>query len=252
VRCPDCGIKSERIEQLPSRDPFSKRFEDEIGKMREGATAAQVARHFGLAESTVRAIDLRYLERWAASRKKAPLKQMGVDEIYPGKKQKCLTVVSNLEAAEPLWFGRERKRDTLDEFFRTELSAGQRKRSEAACLDMWKPFQLSLEHRASQCEIIYQKFHIRQHANQAVDEVRRTEFFRQGKKKRGLVKGKRWLLLTRWVNLSQTGKQALNALFQMNRKLKADLLNESLDRLRTYTYEGAMLRYLKEWIAQLR
>ena len=93
------------------------------------------------------------------------------------------------------------------------------------------------------------KFHIMQHANQAVDEVRRTEFFRQGKNKRGLVKGKRWLLLTRWVNLSQTGKQALNALFQMNRKLmKACLLNESLDRLCTYTYEGAMLRYLKEWL----
>jgi hypothetical protein len=49
----------------------------------------------------VRAIDLRYLERWAASRRKPVLKQMGVDEIYLGKKQKFLTVVSNLDSAEP-------------------------------------------------------------------------------------------------------------------------------------------------------
>jgi len=39
----------------------------------------------------------------------------------------------------------------------------------------------------------------------------------------------------------------------MNRRLmKAYLLKESLDRLWTYHYEGAMLRYLQSWIDQLR
>jgi hypothetical protein len=36
------------------------------------------------------------------------LRQMGVDEIHIGKKQKFLTVVCNLETGEPLWFARER------------------------------------------------------------------------------------------------------------------------------------------------
>ena len=31
---------------------------------------------------------------------------MGVDEIYLGKRQKFLTVVTNLETGERLWFGR--------------------------------------------------------------------------------------------------------------------------------------------------
>jgi hypothetical protein len=70
----------------------------------------RVARQLGLAVSTVRALDLRYLERCAAGRRKPALRQMGVDEIYLGKKQKFLTVVSNLETGEPLWFGRERKK----------------------------------------------------------------------------------------------------------------------------------------------
>jgi hypothetical protein len=52
-----------------------------------------------MAESTVRAIDLRYLERWAASRRRPALRQMGVDEIHLGKKQKFLTVVCNVETA---------------------------------------------------------------------------------------------------------------------------------------------------------
>jgi hypothetical protein len=47
--------------------------------------------------STVRAIDLRYLERWNAGRRQAPLEEMGVDEICFGKQMKFITVVSNLE-----------------------------------------------------------------------------------------------------------------------------------------------------------
>jgi hypothetical protein len=49
------------------------------------------------------------------------------------------------------------------------------------------------------------KFHVTQHACQAVDEMRRAEFFRKGGRMRGLVKGKHWLLLTRWVNLAAAG-----------------------------------------------
>ena len=253
VCCPDCGVKTEKVPQLPGKAPFSKRFEDAVGMACESASARQIARRFSLAASTVRAIDKRYLERWAHSRKKPLLRQMGVDEIYLGKSQKFLTVVSNLETAEPLWFGRERKEETLDEFFRTELSPLRRGRIEAACVDMWEPFTKSILKWASQCRIVYDKFHVMQHANRAVDEVRRAEFFRKGGRMRGLVKGKRWLLLTRWTNLDSRKRQLLNELFRLNRRvMKAYLLKESLDRLWTYTYEGAALRYLNGWIDQLR
>jgi transposase len=253
VRCPDCGVKREKVPLLPGKAPFSKRFEDAVGLACEMASARQVARQFGLAASTVRAIDLRYLERWNASRRTPALRQMGVDEIYLGKKQKFLSVVSNLETGEPLWFGRERKKESLDGFFQTELSARQRRAIEAACVDMWEPYRRSIEQWAPNCQIIYDKFHIMQHANAAVDEVRRAEFFRKGGRMRGVVKGKRWLLLSRWVNLDSGKKRELNTLFALNRRiLKAYLLKESLDRLWTFHYEGAMLRYLQNWLDQLR
>lgn len=253
VRCPDCGVKREKAPPLPSKAPFSKRFEDAVGLACEGASARQVARQFGLPASTVRSIDLRYLERWDASRRKPPLRQMGVDEIHLGKKQKFLTVVSNLETAEPLWFGQDRKKATLDEFFRIELSARRRRTIEAACVDMWEPYRLSIEQWAPHCRIVYDKFHVLQHANNAVDEVRRAEFFRKSPELRGLIKGKRWLLLSRWINLDTGKKRQLNKLFALNRRvMKAYLLKESLERLWSYRYEGAMLRYLQSWIDQLR
>jgi len=253
VRCPDCGLKIEKVPQLPSKAPFSKRFEDAVGEACESASARRVAKQFGLAESTVRAIDLRYLERWSAARRKPALRQVGVDEIHLGKKTKFVTVVSNLESGEPVWFGKERKKETIDEFFRSQLSARQRQRIEAACVDMWEPFTASIEEWAPQCAIIYDKFHIMQHANQAVDEVRRAEFFRKGGAQRDIVKGKRWLLLTRWVNLTEAKRQELNELFKLNRRvLKAYLLKESLDGLWNYVYPGSMMKYFQSWMSQLR
>jgi hypothetical protein len=108
------------------------------------------------------------------------------------------------------------------------LTARQRRNIEAACVDMWEPFRLSIEQWAPNCRIVYDKFHIMQHANEAIDEVRRAEFLRKGGRMRGLVKGKRWLLLSRWVNLTAGKRQELNQLFALNLKVfKAYLLKES-------------------------
>src|ERR1700693_5415316 len=145
------------------------------------------------------------------------------------------------------------KQETLDEFFRTQLRETQRKRIEAACVDMWRPFTNSIAQWAVHCRIVYDKFHVLQHANKAIDEVRRAEFFRKGGCMRGVVKGKRWLLLTRWMNLDNRKRQQLNELFALNQRvMKAYLLKESLERLWTYRYEGAMVRYLQSWIDELR
>jgi transposase len=207
----------------------------------------------GLPESTVRGIDLRYLERCEAQRRKPVLRHMGVDELFRGKKDKFLTVVCNLETAEPLWFGKERKKETLDEFFRTELTSRQRLRIEAACVDMWEPFRTSIQQWAPQCSIVYDKFHIMQHANDAVEEVRRAEFFRKGQQGRDVIRGKRWLLLSRWENLNESKRGQLNELFGLNRRIfKAYMLKESLDRLWDYRYPGAMFNYLDKWVDQLK
>ena len=111
----------------------------------------------------------------------------------------------------------------------------------------------SIEQWAPNCAIVYDKFHVMQHANQAVDEVRRAEFFRKGGWRRDVVKGKRWLLLTRWISVSEQRRQQLNRLFELNRRLmKAYLLKESLDGLWQQPNENEARAYLHRWIRQLR
>ena len=47
MKCPDCGVKVEKVPLLPSKAPFSKRFEDAVGQACESASARQVARRMG-------------------------------------------------------------------------------------------------------------------------------------------------------------------------------------------------------------
>jgi hypothetical protein len=61
---------------------------------------------------------------------------------------------------------------------------------------------------------------------------------RKGGAARDLVRGKRWLLLSSWLNLDRGKRRQLNTLFALNRRiLKAYLLKESLSQLWNYTYE---------------
>jgi transposase len=116
--------------------------------------------------------------------------------------QKFLTMGTNLETGEPLWFGRERKQMTLDEFFGTQLSDFQRRAIQAACVDKWEAFRQSLGQWVPKCRIIYEKFHILQHAGAAVDEIRRADFLCKGGASREVVRGN-WLLVSSWVRRAQ-------------------------------------------------
>src|ERR1017187_10572702 len=75
----------------------------------------------------------------------------------------------------------------------------------------------------------------------------------KGPRRRGLIKGKKWLLQSRWKNLTQVHRGELNRLFQLNRRVfKAYLLKESLERLWNYRYRGAMLNSLNQWMEKLK
>jgi transposase len=177
---------------------------------------------------------------------------MGVDELF-WRKGKCITVVSDLELGEPIWAGPERKRETLDRFFAEHLPPRRRRSVQAVCIDMCASFVASIRDHLPKAAIVFDKFHVMIHVNHAVDETRRQEFFRQKGQKRAVMRGKRWLLLTRWRNLTRPQRTELKEALSLNRRLlKAYYLGESLERLWSYTYEGAAERFFFDWLQSLR
>jgi transposase len=252
VACWRCGVKSERLDFLEGKHPYTRRFALAVARDCEDAAVRRVAIKWGLSPQTVRRIDKRALLAWSQKRRRRPLRQMGVDEIFWGK-GKCLTIVSDLEAGEPIWAGKERKKETLDRFFVEYLPPRRRRAVKAVCVDMWEPFLLSLREHLPHAAIVFDKFHVMKHVNAAVDETRREEFFRQKGPLRAVMRGKRWLLLTRWKNLTRAKRGLLQQALAMNRRLfKAYYLKEQLERLWTYTYELPAGRFLAEWLMSLR
>ena len=172
---------------------------------------------------------------------------MGVDEIYFGKHTKFITVVSNSETGEPLWFGQDRKQETLDEFFRTQAE-NQRKRIEAACVDMWGPFTDSIENGPrTALSSMTSSTSCSMPTKPSMKCAAPSSFARRAHA--ASSEGQAVAVADSLDSFGRQKRQQLNQLFSLNRKLlKAHLLKESLERLWTYTYEGAMMRYLQSWL----
>jgi transposase len=253
VRCRRCGVRTERLPFLAGKAHSTTRLETAVARDCEAAPVSRVAARWGLPPETVRRMDKRVLRHWAAGRPRRPLHSLGVDEIYLGKRDKFLTVVSDLESGEPLWVGPERKRETLDRFFAEALPPQRRRAVRAVCVDMWEPFVQSLRAHLPHARLVYDKFHVLRHVNDALDETRRAEFFRKGGHARGLLRGKRWVLLRRWAHLERDERRLVKELLALNHRLaKAYLLKEQLAHLWDYTYEGAARRFLTTWLRALR
>jgi transposase len=133
------------------------------------------------------------------------------------------------------------------------MDARQRAAVEAVCSDMHRPYRNVVAEVLPRAEVVFDKFHVCQHASNALDDVRRQEFFRAGAVMRQHGRGKRWLLLRRWKTIRGSKRTELQALFAANRRLfKAYVLREQLDRLWTYKTRTGVLNFLNGWIDALR
>jgi transposase len=104
-------------------------------------------------------------------------------------------------------------------------------------------------HGVPTADVVFDKFHVLQHASAALDEVRRQEFFRAGAVMRAHGRGKRWLLLRRWKTVRGSKRRELQQLFAVNRRLfKAYVLREQLDRLWTYKTPVGVGHLLFAWV----
>jgi transposase len=162
--------------------------------------------------------------RWAAGRSRPPVRFLGVDELYLGRRDKFLTKSGpiSLDTGEPLWAGRDRKRETLDRFFAEVLPPVRRRTIRAVGVDMWEPFTQT---RAS-CTTNSTSCAMSRRAGR--NSARRV--FRQSGAARVLLRGKRGLLLHAWGNLERAERHQLR---------KAHLPKEQLAHLWDYTYEGS-------------
>ena len=97
------------------------------------------------------------------------------------------------------------------------------------------------------------RFHITQHLLNALNTVRKRELRKAGKRFKGWLAGKKFILLSRQCHVRGKARAALNRLLAANRRLlKAHLLKESFGHLWTYSSKSWARKFFRQWTEQLK
>jgi transposase len=112
---------------------------------------------------------------------------------------------------------------------------------------------LSTVRHAPQASILFDKFHVLGHLNDALDQVRKREYARVSGRQRRFIKGQKYTLLAHRENLTLDGRRALKTLLAANKRLNtAYVLKESFEQLWDYNREGWARRFFENWRAALK
>jgi transposase len=243
-------VKRERLEWLADNPRYTHRFAIRIGRYCRTATIKDVAEDNHLDWHTVKELDKQYMREQLSRIGQPSPRAIGIDEISIGPGHSYRIIVSDLIRRRPIWFGgTDRSEASMDAFY-TWLGPKKSGRIRLIVLDMWKAFRASAHKpgHAPEALLIYDKFHVMKHLQEALDRVRKAEYARVSDSDRRFIKGQKYNLLTNSENLTQSGRDALKLLLAANQRLNtAYLLKESFGQLWSYKRPAWALRFFVNW-----
>ena len=246
-------MKQEKLSFLADNPFYSKRFAFYIGKRCSSSTVKDIAEEFHLDHGTVKELEIQYMAEKLRRAGKPRPKVIGIDEISIRKGHIYRIVVSDLEKRRPIWFGGEdRSKESMDRFYEW-LGPAKTKHIRLAVMDMWKPFEKSTREKAPQAAILYDKFHVIRHLNEALDKIRKSEYARLTGYSRKFIKGQKYTLLSHRENLTTDGRKSLKTLLAANKRLNtAYILKEEFGQLWDYQSEAWARKFFDNWKASLK
>lgn len=173
---------------------------------------------------------------------------IGVDEKSAGRgQQNYVTVISNLESGrvEAVTFGRDSA--SLESYF-DGLNDEQLAGIEAVAMDMSKSYISATRKKlpGAQSKIVFDRYHLMQHVNKAVDTVRKQEHKELGKD--SILTGSKYLWLYGKENLPEKQRPLFWALRAADLKTgRAWAIKENIRRLWDYQSRTWAEKFWKKW-----
>jgi transposase len=265
VDCPSCGIRTEALAFIGLRGPrVTRPLAVLVHELCKVMTVKAVATLQGLHPGTVKAIDRQVLEDVQAARPLDGITVLGMDEIAVGKGHHYWTLVSAMEGPrgpEMLNVVEGRTERRLKRFWRW-FGTERAERITHAVVDMCRAFENSIRAHCRKkvgktwvvtAQIIYDKFHVVRHLNEALNTVRKAELRRALGRFRKTLSGKKFVLLARHARVRGHAREALDTILAASPRLqKAYWLKESFGHLWSYRSRTWALKFWRSWVAQLR
>jgi transposase len=219
VECAEHGVVVEHIPWSAGKRPLTTAMMGFLARWARRLSWRETAQVFQTSwEAVYRSVQW-FVEWGLEHRVLSGVEAIGVDEIHWGhglKADNFLTVIYQIDAGcrRLLWIGKRRSERTLRRGL-NELGREFVQGLRYVCSDMWKPYLKVLADEAGHALNVLDRFHITQHLNQAVDEVRRAESSRlraHSQQEAQRLKHMRWPLLRKGSRVRGKARQRLNAL----------------------------------------
>ena len=256
VNCPRCGLKVEELPFVEKYGRVTKSLGAQVYELCKVMTNKAVAMFQALDARTVKSIDKGRLQEAQKNRALDGISALGVDEIVVGKgKKNCWHIVSALDGprgSEVIYIGPGRKEKNLNKFWKW-FGKTRTRQIKVVVMDMWKGFINSFKAHCPGIVIVYDKFHVIRHLLNALNKVRHQELKRLDKKLKGLLTGKKFILLSRLAHVRGKAREALNELLCASPRLsRAHLLKESFGHLWSYTSKTWAQKFWTSWKDSLK
>ena len=249
IDCPRCGV---RVEDFPWAEPWARvtrALGNAVALLARELSWQGRARQYGLNWKTVAGIVRRAVQYGLGKRKRPPVHVIGIDEVSRRKGQVYLTVVYDLERRVLLWVGDDRTEEAVKPFFTKAMGRRRCATLRVVCVDMWAAYANLVEEYARNAQILFDRFHIVKHLNEAVDEVRRSEMRRLVGKEKAEFKSTRWLLLKNPWNLTTDQQERLSTLVRLNLPIvRAWYLKEAFQLFWDYRQRARARAHLEKWM----
>ena len=129
------------------------------------------------------------------------------------------------------------------------LAGPEARAIQTVCCDMWAVYIDAIRTHLPQATLVFDRFHITQHLNRAVDEVRRQTWRQMTGREKAEFKKTRFLWLSNPENLRREPRTRLSALLRLNSPIiKGYLLKEDLRRFWDYRSTAWAEAHLRQWL----
>jgi transposase len=247
-KCPDCGVKTVAVPWAGKHSRFTLMFEAfAIEVMLACGNIKAASGLLNLDWNSADTIMKRAVDRGLVRRETDEVTRVGIDEKSFGKGQDYVSLMTDIDGGRVLEVVPGRDRESADTLWNT-LPESQREQLEAIAMDMWRAFESSAKNNAPQADIVYDRFHVSKHLNEAVDKVRRKENKALQRLDDKTLAGTKQLWLFAPKNLSRKLRRTLNELKTLGLETgRAWAIKEALRKFWDYEYAGSARKYFEWW-----
>jgi transposase len=249
VNCVACGPRVECLPWAHKWQRITKALAWAIARLSRQLTWKDTAAHYGVDWKTVVAVVKRAVAWGLTHRLWKPLHAIGIDEVARAKGQRYLTLIYDLHRQRLVWVGENRDAATMTQFFQW-LGRRRARSIQVVCCDMWAIYLKAVRQHLPHAQVVFDRFHVVQHLNRAVDEVRRDAWRKLSGMAKVAFKRTRWLWLKNPWNLKPPEQRRLSVLCgQTNQPIvRGYYLKEAFQRFWDYQSEGWARPYLHHWL----